>query len=91
MFIAYLFATYSLFFNFVHVFVKKSKNKNKKTSRNMFSIENQMQVIPLARNPKEEKTKSPFCNFYPITAIQFMFGKSFPEIMLNVVICSDIF
>ena len=56
----------------------------------------QMQVIPLARNPREKRRKkrtpkkhkkkrknmSPFCNLYPITAMQFMFGKRFPEIML---------
>ena len=87
------------------------------TSRNIFSSENQMQVIPLARNPREKnkrkktrKTRktikkrkkqrkkqirkkkkihkkkrenmSPFCNLYPITATQFIFGKLFPEIML---------
>jgi hypothetical protein len=72
-------------------------------SRNIFSIENQMQVIPLARNPreknkkikkekkqkktqKEKKKMSPFCNLYPITAMQFMFGKLFPEIMLLFVV-----
>ena len=40
---------------------KKRKNKNKKrktmTSGNIFSIENQMQVMPLARNPKEKTEK----------------------------------
>jgi len=53
-----------------------------------------MQVIPLARNPREKNEKkekkkkqkrrnmSPFCNMYPVTAMQFMFGKLFPEIML---------
>ena len=61
------------------------------TSRNIFSIENQMQVFPLARNPREkkntkrnEKHMSSFCNLYPITAMQFMFGKLFPEIMFMV-------
>ena len=39
---------------------KKRETKRKKrllTSRNIFSIENQMQVIPLARNPREKKEK----------------------------------
>ena len=99
---------FSLFFIFLH-FVKKEQKKkkrekqrktekNKMTSRNIFSIENQMQVIPLARNRREKnenkikkknttqkenkKNMSPFCNLYPITAMQFMFGKLFPEIML---------
>ena len=115
---------------------KTRKHRNKKnqkksrfwSSRNMFSIENQMQGIPLARSPQEKKhkhmtqikkrnkrknekhikkenkenkekrntrktkkqkqktkrteDKSPFCNFYPITAMEIMFGKWFPEIML---------
>ena len=37
---------------------EKEENKWKKmTSGNIFSIENQMQVMPLARNPKEKNEK----------------------------------
>ena len=36
---------------------KRKTKKHKLTSRNIFSIENQMQVIPLARNPREKKMK----------------------------------
>ena len=70
---------FSLFFIFYIFSSKKNqkkKIKQKLTSRNIFSIENQMQVIPLARNPREKKqketkntchrfaicTQSPLCN-----------------------------
>ena len=36
---------------------KEKDNNNFLTSRNIFPIENQMQVIPLARNPREKKRK----------------------------------
>ena len=31
---------------------------------------------------RKEENMSPFLQFVPITAMQFMFGKLFPEIML---------
>ena len=45
------------------MFVKKRKKEqrtriNKMTSRNIFSIENQMQVIPLEPNPKKKNRKN---------------------------------
>ena len=49
---------FSLFSIFLHFLVKNSKKRKKQknmTSRNIFSSENQMQVIPLARNPREKK------------------------------------
>ena len=86
-----------MFFIFLRFFVKKEKKIDLK--KHFLNYENQMQVIPLARNPREKKEKkkknkeknktkkkkkhmSPCCNLYPITAMQFMFGKLFPEIML---------
>jgi len=36
---------------------KKIEKQKNMTSRNIFSIENQMQVLPLARDPKEKKEK----------------------------------
>jgi len=48
-----------LFYTFSSKKIKQKKKREKKekklTSRNIFSIENQMQVIPLARNPGEKK------------------------------------
>ena len=65
---------FSLFFIFLDFSVEKEQKKEKKrkqkknrekkrknrflTSGHIFSIENQMQVIPLARNPREKKEKT---------------------------------
>ena len=54
------------FFHYFHIFTffrqkrakkrnKREKQRKKMTSRNISSIENQMQVIPLARNRREKK------------------------------------
>ena len=72
------------------------KKRNKRKNEKHIKKENKENKEKRNKKKQKQKTKrtedkSPFCNFYPITAIQFMFGKSFPEIMLNVVICSDIF
>ena len=48
---------------------KKTKEKIKKEIKNK-------------KKQKEQNKMSPLCNFYPITAMQFMFGKWFPEIMM---------
>ena len=50
------------YFSYVSTFFrqKRTKKRKNKTSRNIFSIENQMQIIPLARNPKEKQQSHRF-------------------------------
>jgi hypothetical protein len=38
--------------------IKTGKKRNNMISRNIYSIKNQMQVIPLSRNPRDKKTKA---------------------------------
>ena len=51
--------------------LKKRKKQRKKQIRKKKKI-----------HKKKRENMSPFCNLYPITATQFIFGKLFPEIML---------
>ena len=83
------FSVMCLSFYFLHTSVKQICKKKKKyktenrdflISRNMFSVKNQMHVIPLAANPrdlKEQKQKhmfSMFSNFVSVYWVVFMFS-----------------
>ena len=68
---------------------KKKKNKKEKKEKKKKKEQNDKQINKNKINKRrkkdtkrKEKNMSPFCNLYPITAMQFMFGKLFPEIML---------
>ena len=80
---------------------KEKDNNNFLTSRNIFPIENQMQVIPLARNPREKKRKKKKKEKNRkkhVTVLQFVPNHRYAMHVWKivprnhaVVICSDIF